>query len=205
VIAYNPEFVGEENLPDSVLGFTHPVWRGRVGWAPSNASFQAFVTALRMTAGDDVTRQWLIDMRANDTRSYASNTAIVLAVASGEIHAGIPNHYYLHAIQKDQGPISARNYHPRAGGVDAMVNVAGAGILRTSRNPAGAQRFVDYLLSQSAQEYFARETFEYPLVQGIPAAPNVTPISELRVPDFDLGSLADLNGTLRLLRETNVL
>lgn len=204
VVVYNRS-LREQDLPDSILGFTDPGWRGRIGWAPTNGSFQAFVTALRITEGEPAARQWLEGMKANNPKAYANNTAIVNAVAAGEIEVGLVNHYYLHAIQKDQGQIAAKNYHPRDGRAGAMVNVAGVGILATSKNQEGAKQFVEYLLSENSQEYFARETFEYPLVARAPRPSGAAPLEGIRTPNLDLGSLADLDGTLRLLRETGVL
>lgn len=205
VIVYNPQRVQESQLPDSVLGLADPAWRGRVGWAPTNGSFQAFVTALRLTEGEEAARRWLEALKANDARRYANNTAIVQAVAAGEVDVGLVNHYYLHAIQKDQGPIAARNYHPRDGKAGAMINVAGVGILSSSKNAETARKFVDFLLSETAQKHFAAQTFEYPLITGVPAPEGVAPLDQIKAPAIDLGSLADLDQTLRLLRETGVL
>jgi iron(III) transport system substrate-binding protein len=204
VVVYN-QSLREQDLPDSILGFTDPRWRGRIGWAPTNGSFQAFVTALRITEGEAAARQWLEGIKANNPKAYANNTAIVNAVASGEIDVGLTNHYYLHAVQKDQGQIPVRNYHPRDGRAGAMVNVAGVGILATAKSQDGAKRFVEYLLSPGSQEYFTTETFEYPLAARASRLSGAAPLDQIRTPNIDLGSLADLDGTLRLLRETGVL
>lgn len=203
-VVYNTQAVQESQLPDSILGFTDSRWNGRIGWVPTNASFQAFVTALRLTEGEAQARRWLEGIKANNPKAYSNNTAAVLAVAAGEVAVGFVNHYYLHAIQKDQGPIPVRNYHPRVGDSGAMINIAGAGILKTSRNPTAARRLVEYLLSTPSQQYFVQETFEYPLVAGVPAPSGAPPIDQIRTPAIDLSSLADLDGTLRLLRETGV-
>jgi iron(III) transport system substrate-binding protein len=205
VVVYNPQRVQESQLPDSLLGFTEPAWRNRLGWAPTNGSFQAFVTALRHTEGDDGARRWLEGIKANGTKSYSNNISIVQAVAAGEIDAGFVNHYYLYALQKDQGQINARNYHPRDGKVGAMINVAGAGILASSKNQEPARRFVEYMLSERAQKHFTEQTFEYPLVAGIAPPQGAPPIGEIKTPSIDLGSLGDLDVTLRLLRETGAL
>lgn len=205
VVAYNPQRVQEPQLPDSVLGFTDPVWLGRMGWAPTNASFQSFVTALRHSEGEAGARRWLEGIKANNAKRYGNNNAIVQAVAAGEIDIGFVNHYYLFAIQKDQGPISVRNYHPRDGQAGAMINVAGAGILSTSKNQETARRLVDYLLSESAQRFFTTETFEYPLIPGVAAPEGAVPITQIKTPNIDLGDLFDLDVTLRMLRDTGVL
>ena len=59
VLAYSPERVKMAELPESVFELTQPMWKGRVGWAPTNASFQAFVTALRVQVGEEKTEEWL--------------------------------------------------------------------------------------------------------------------------------------------------
>ncbi|HEX2172350.1 MAG TPA: iron ABC transporter substrate-binding protein [Dehalococcoidia bacterium] len=206
VVAYNTTKLKPEDLPDSILGFTDPAWQGRIGWAPTNGSFQAFVTALRHTEGEAGAKAWLEGIKANQPRVYPNNISIVDAVGKGEIDVGFVNHYYLYTFLKEQGQsFPVRNYHPRASGPGAMINVSGIGILKTSQNAASAERFVDYLLAQPAQEYFATETFEYPLVQGVPASPGVEPLTSFQTPNIDLGSLSDLDATLRLLRETGVL
>jgi iron(III) transport system substrate-binding protein len=205
VLAYNTNAMSEANLPDTVQGLTHPVWRGRVGWVPSNASFQAFITAMRVTEGDAATRTWLQEMKANGARAYASNPAAVLAVANGEVDVALVNHYYLYNIIRDRGPVPVQNYFPRAGGPGSMINVAGAGVLSASRNGEAAQRFVEYLLSPAAQQYFAASTFEYPLAAGATADPGLPALATIPHPDIDLNRLRDLASTLRMLQDVGVL
>lgn len=205
-VVYNTKALKPEDLPDSLLGFTDPRWKGKIGWAPTNGSFQAFVTALRVTEGDEAARKWLEGIKANSPKVYQNNTSIVQAVGAGEVEVGLVNHYYLFSFLREQGEaFAARNYHPRAGDSGAMINIAGAGILSTSRNPKAAERLVEYLLSKDAQQYFADETFEYPLVEGITTHPALVPLAQIKTPQIDLGSLADLEKTLKLLRDTAVL
>jgi iron(III) transport system substrate-binding protein len=205
VVAYNTQVLSEADLPDSITGFTDPKWRGRIGWAPPNASFQAFITAFRLTHGEEAARGWIEGIKANNPRAYVNNIAAIEAVARGEVQVAFVNHYYLHAMQASQGQIPVANYHPRDAGVGAMVNVAGTGILTTSRNQEAARMFIDFLLSQEAQRHFAEHEFEYPVIAGVPAPPGATPINQIRAPNIDLSNLGDLQGTLALLRSTGVL
>lgn len=206
VVVYHTLTLEPEDLPDSIYGFTDPAWRGRIGWAPTNGSFQAFVTALRLTDGEEAARDWLEGIQANEPRVYANNTAIVQAVGAGEIEVGLVNHYYLYRFLAEEGEdFPARNYTPRAGGAGAMMNVAGAGVLGTSTRREAAEAFLRYMLSEDAQRHLSEETFEYPLASGVAPHPLVTPLEELAVPDIDLGSLADLEETLRLLQGVGVL
>ncbi|MGH2352222.1 MAG: iron ABC transporter substrate-binding protein, partial [Chloroflexota bacterium] len=169
VVAYSTKTLSPADLPDSIQGFTAPQWADKLGWAPTNGSFQAFVTALRLIEGDTGARAWLQGIQRNQPRVYPNNIAIVDAVGRGEIEAGFVNHYYLYQFLAQRGPdFPVRNYHPRAGGPGAMLNVAGIAVLKTARNRATAERFVEYMLGEAAQRYFAKETFEYPLVEGVP-------------------------------------
>ncbi len=206
VVAYNTESLSEGDLPASILGFTDPEWQGRIGWAPTNGSFQAFVTALRVIEGEEVAREWLEGIQANQPREYDNNLPILEGVASGEIEVGFVNHYYLFRKLEDEGEgFGARNYYPQNGDPGALVNVAGIGILNTTDNSEESEAFLDFLLSEEAQQYFADETYEYPLVEGVPINEELTPLSEIETPNIDLGDLDDLEGTLDLLRETGVL
>ena len=206
VVAYNTEALSDEDLPDSILDFTDPEWEGRIGWAPTNGSFQAFVTALRLIEGEDTAREWLEGIQANEPRRYENNLAIVEGVASGEIDVGFVNHYYLFQLRKERGEgVEARNHYFQNGDPGALVNAAGIGILNTTDNPAEAEEFLNFMLSEEAQRYFADETFEYPLIEGVPINEELIPLSEIETPNIDLSNLDDLEGTLDLLRETGVL
>jgi iron(III) transport system substrate-binding protein len=206
VVVYNTDRLTPEELPDSILDFTDPQWKGRIGWAPTNGSFQAFVTALRLIEGEVGARAWLEGIKANGAKVYENNTAIVEAVARGEVDVGFVNHYYLYRFLAEQGEgFSARNHFLAPNDPGNLINVAGVGILETSSNKEVAERFVDYLLSAPAQRYFAEETFEYPLIEGVRPSVDLTPLSEINPPDIDLSQLSDLQGTLDLLRETGVL
>ena len=205
-VVYNTETLTPADLPEDLTGFADPKWKGRIGWAPTNASFQTMITAMRSIWGEEKTLQWLKDIKANDPKVYPKNTPIVAAAAAGEIDVGLVNHYYLHRFLAEEGDsFGARNYHPPAGGPGAIVMVAGVGILSASDNKENAQMFVDFLLSEESQRYFVEETFEYPLASGIPVAEGVTPLSEVNNPDISSADLADLDGTQKLLRKAGVI
>jgi iron(III) transport system substrate-binding protein len=206
VVAYNTEELSEGDLPDSIFGFTDPRWEGRIGWAPTNGSFQAFVTALRVLEGEEQARAWLEGIQANDPFVYPDNASALEGVASGEVQVAFVNHYYLYQALEEQGEdFPARNHYLKNGDPGALVLAAGAGILDTAQNPEAAQSFLEFALSEEAQRYFADETYEYPLVDGVEPAKDIVPLSEIESPNVDLSNLDDLQGTLELLQETGVL
>jgi iron(III) transport system substrate-binding protein len=207
VLAYNTEVFAEEDLPASVRDLTDPTWAGRVGWAPENASFQAFITAFRLIDGDDAVRAWLEAMIANGTVNFGdSNIATVQAIGNGEIDAGLVNHYYVYAVGREEGEdFPVANHFFAAGDPGSLINVAGIGLIEGAENADAALAFAAYLLSDEAQKYFSTETFEYPLIEGVAAPEGLVPLSEIGHPDIELGALADLRGSLELLSEVGLI
>jgi iron(III) transport system substrate-binding protein len=189
-------------LPESILDLTGEDWRGIVGWAPTNGSFQANVTAMRQLLGDEATLAWMEDMIANGVQLFESNTPIVQAVINEEIAAGLVNHYYLYRfLAEDPDITTALHYFP-GGDPGALVNVAGAGVLNSSDQPDKALQLIEFLLSDEAQTYFAEETYEYPLVEGVEPSVDLVPLDEIETPDIDLTDLDDWETTLELIEES---
>jgi iron(III) transport system substrate-binding protein len=206
VVAYDTRALEESDLPSSIDDFTDPAWKGKIGWAPSNASFQSFVTAYRVLEGDEAAKAWLEGIVANEAKVYENNDAVLAAIAAGEVEVGFINHYYLVNALAEQGEsFPVRNHFLQSGDPGSLINVAGAGILTSADNPAAAQAFIDFLLSSESQQYFAEQTHEYPLVDGVEADPNLPPLADIASPDIDLSDLADLQGTQTLLQEAGVL
>jgi iron(III) transport system substrate-binding protein len=205
VLAYNTQTLNEDEVPDSVFDLTEPEWAGRVSWAPTNGSFQSFVTAMRVTEGDDATREWIEGMIANDVQVFENNSSQVEAVSRGEVDLALVNHYYLlRFLAEDPEFPVANKYLP--GDIGGLVNVAGVGVVASTDQPAAAEQFVAYLLSDEVQNFFGSETNEreFPAVEGIEAS-DLPTIAELDPPTIDLSDLDDLQGTLALLQETGAL
>lgn len=206
VLAYDSRELKENELPASVLDLTKPAWKGKVGWAPTNASFQAFVTALRKVEGDDVAEQWLKDMKANDAKAYDKNGLVRDAINSGEIEVGLINHYYVLEAASEAGDDYPVKLHFFPGGdVGALVNVAGGGVLKSSDQQEQGAELLEFLLAGEQQEYFAAETFEYPLAGEAKAPTGIPALTEIEQPKLDLADLDDLQGTLELIEKAGVL
>ncbi len=188
-LVYNTDEVDAAALPDSVLDLTDPEWEGRVAVAPTNGSFQDFVTALREEEGDDVARAWVDGMEANDSPTYPNNLAIVQAVGRGEVEMGLVNHYYLFRERAEDPDIPAENYFFPAGDLGSLLIVTAASVVEGSDKTDDAQQFVEYMLSDEAQSYFADETFEYPLAKGTSPSGDVPPLDEINTTRIDLDEL----------------
>ena len=206
VAVYNTSLRSEDDLPASVLDLTNPRWGGgKIGWAPTNGSFQAFVTAMRVALGEDGARAWLEGIKANEPKVYENNIAIVEAAGAGEIELGLVNHYYLYRFLAEDPAFPAANHLFPNGDLGSLVNVAGVGILDTADHTEAAQQLVEFLLAEPAQQYFSEETFEIPLVDGVEADPTLPDLESLKQPDINLNGLADLQGTLDLLTDVGVI
>ncbi len=205
VLAYNPTLV--PTPPNSIDALLNPSWKGKLGYAPTNASWQAFVTGLRVVRGEVKAEKWLRGFAANEPRAYASNGAVRDAVHNGQISVGLINHYYLwqRAAVEGEGAVNVRNKYLPKGDPGGLVNVAGAGVLRSSDNLAAARAFVDYMLTKKAQKYFAEQTYEYPLVAGVKTSVKLPKLASLEPPKVDLSDLDTLAATQELLVKVKLL
>ncbi len=206
VLVYGTDSLSEEDLPSSIWDLTDPKWKGKLGWAPSNSSFQAMVTGMRQIWGEEKTREWLDGIMQNEPRIYPKNTPQVAAAAAGEIEIGMVNHYYLYRFLAEEGDsFKARNWFTPEADPGSVVLVAGAGVLNASDNKGTAHRFLEFMLSQVGQQYFATQTHEYPLIEGVVPDRGLPPLDSITKPDVDLSTLGDLENTQDLLREVGAL
>ncbi len=207
VIAYDSEQVQATDVPNSVFALTDPKWKGQVAIAPTNASFQSFVTAMRISAGDEVTQQWLEGLVANDVKRYEKNSQILEAVNAGQVQLGLINNYYWYQLAAELGAenMRAQLAFTAPGDPGSLVNVAGIGLLANAANNTGAGELVEWLLSDPIQQWFVANTYEYPIVPGVAAADGLPPLESLGGPDVPLADLADLPSTLIMLEDVGLL
>lgn len=202
VLVYNTDELRPNDLPASVWGLSGAKWKGKIGIAPTNASFQAFLAATIHLFGESRVRAWLEGLKANDVRFYPNNTTVVQAVGRGDVEVGLVNHYYLYNLLADTPTLPVKNYWFRDGDPGNLVLAAGAGIVAASEKSATARRFVDFLLSKTAQRLIARGrgAAEYPLVKGVPRRPGLPALNTIEGPRYNLGRLSvDLAPAVRML------
>jgi iron(III) transport system substrate-binding protein len=207
VLVYSSERVQAADLPASINDLTNEKYKGKVAWAPTNGSFQAFVTAFRVAHGDEATKKWLEGMIANDTKVYKNNGSQIEGIANGEIDYGLINNYYLGRYTSTDPKYPVAMAHFEAGDIGNLLNVAGAGIVKSSDNQENARKFIDYLLSPAAQQYITLEGNEYPVVPGLIVNSTLESFATIQEisPKIDIDQISDLEGTLALLREVGLL
>ncbi len=200
VLVYSPERVPAETLPTSLAELGDPKWKGRLGWAPSNASYQAHVSALRHLWGEEKTRAWLTAFKANAPTVYPKNSPQVKAVSSGEIDLGWVNHYYLHKLKASDPSLKAANHSFASGDAGNLMMLSGIGITAHTKNSAAAEKLITFLLADEAQTYFAKTVYEYPVRSAIARHPDVPALSE-RLVQVKQAHLTDVSSSVALLRE----
>jgi iron(III) transport system substrate-binding protein len=208
VLVYNPTLVTAADLPRSVFDLTGPAWKGKIAVAPTNGSFQAFVTAVRVQHGEARAKEFFAGLKANDAQIRDNNIAIVEDVDAGKVPAGLVNHYYLGEIAKERGTtpdkLNAKLHFFTPGDSGAMVNVSGVGVLAGSADDPDVRTLLDFLLGTDAQTYFAEQTFEYPVVSGAPAPAYVPALADLKPPAINLNDLESLDASIALIKEVGL-
>ena len=204
VLVYNTDAVTEAELPGSLKDLMDPKWKGRIGWAPGNASFQAHVSVLRHQWGEDRTRAWLLAVKANEPKMFPKNSPQVQAAHRGDISIGWVNHYYLHKL-KTEGYKAANYSFPSSDG-DNVLMVAGAAMRKgvAGKPRESAEKLLAYLLSDTVQGLLAQETFEYPVVQDAQTHPDVEPLASIALAEVDQAHLTDIGPTLNMLRDLDL-
>jgi iron(III) transport system substrate-binding protein len=201
-VPYNTEAFSADEIPDDIMAYPEE-FAGSLGWAPSYGSCQAFVTAMRLIEGEDATLEWLESVVESGITSYPDEFAACQGVADGEVDAAFTNHYYIQRVLDGSADASIDTAFT-SGDAGAVFNVAGAAVVDTASDATLAENFVRHLLSAEAQDYFARSTFEYPLIPDVEPVGDLPTIDELDVPDIDLTQLSDLEPTIDLMREAGV-
>lgn len=206
VLVYNTKMVDPADLPSSVLDLTDARFRSKVGIAPTNGSFQDFITGMRKLEGDERTLAWLKGMVDNKARTFQNNDAILEAVQRGEIPFGLVNHYYNERAKKENPRTPTENHLFADGDPGTMILVTAAGVIDTSDHVKSARRLVEFLLSKEAQSYFATETLEYPLGAGVkPTVEDLPALDSIAVPHLDLSGLGGgLQKTRELIRDSGL-
>ncbi|MEM9257094.1 MAG: ABC transporter substrate-binding protein [Pseudomonadota bacterium] len=171
-----------------------------LGWAPAYASFQSFVTAMRILEGDSATADWLRAVKPL-AKSYAGELGVVLGAARGEVDVGFANHYYTLRLKagKPDARVDLAFTHNDAG---CLVNASCAMPLGEGDLPIN---FIRYLMTQEVQSYLAREAYEIPLVKGVAPPQGLPALDTIDPPNVNLIQLADLRPTLELMRNVGIL
>jgi iron(III) transport system substrate-binding protein len=209
VMVYNTSLLKPSQLPTSVMQLADPQWKGKVAIAGSETDFQPIVTSVARTYGDGAALKWLEELKANaGGHNYPDNETVADEVNRGQVALGIVNQYYWY---RQRAEIGASNMHSAIAhfaphDVGYVVDVSGAGILKSSPQQAEAQKFVAFLTSAQGQEIIARgDSFEYPIASGVTTAQPETPFDQLQPNAITIPELGTGAEAIKLLQQAQLL
>ncbi len=190
VVAYNKAMVKASDLPSSIIDIATPAWKDKVGYVIRDG-FQEQVMAIVKLKGKDAALAWLKGLKANG-RLYNGNGAAMKAVEAGEIATVLVNNYYWFALAKESGAENMKSalHYVAKGDAGALVNLSPAGVLKTAKNAAAAQKFLAFLVSEEGQKVLVSTYAEYPVRVGIASPYLIKPLDEIgsTVSPMDVGS-----------------
>jgi iron(III) transport system substrate-binding protein len=208
VMVYNTSLLKPSQLPTSAMDLADPKWRGKIALAGSETDFQPIVTTVARTYGDAAALKWLNALKANATSHvYPDNETVADEVNRGQVALGIVNQYYWYRARAEVG---ASNMHSKIAyftprDVGYVVDVSGAGILRSSPHQAAAQKFLAFVTSAQGQTIIAHgNSFEYPIASGVTRT-GETPFNQLQPNPVTIAQLGTGAEAVKLLQEAQLL
>jgi iron(III) transport system substrate-binding protein len=209
VLVYNPKLISAGQLPTSILQLADPKYKGKLALAPGETDFQPIVTSVLRAYGQARTVNWLKGIKANAAgHSLPDNETLVSDVNRGLIGFGIINQYYWYRLRSEIGASGMHSaiVHLAPHDPGYVIDVAGAAVLKSSKNHAAAERFLAFLVSKKGQEIMAHSSsYEYPLHAGVQAYPAETPFAQLQPNSIDIDQLGDGATAIALLQKEGLL
>jgi iron(III) transport system substrate-binding protein len=207
-IVYNTDDLSPAQLPTSILDLADPKWKGKLDIAPSETDFQPLVTAVASDIGAAATVTWLKALKANaGAHLDPDNETLVANVNKGTTQLGVINHYYWYRLKDEDGAggtHSALQYFA-AHDDGYLLDISGAGVLKSSKHPQAAQALVSFLASSAGQQVLvSSDSWEYPIGSGV-TNPNLPPFSGLQPKAFDLTQIGDGSKATVLLQQAGLL
>lgn len=174
VIVYAKDKVQKEDV-DTYEKLADPKNKGKVcirsGSHPYNLSLFGVMTE---HLGEQQAEAWLKGVVANMARSpKGGDTDQIKAVAAGECAIAVSNSYYLARLMRSDKPADkavadkVAVVFPNQDSWGTHVNIAGGAVARHAKHVDNAIKFLEYLASPEAQNYFANGNNEWPAARGV--------------------------------------
>jgi iron(III) transport system substrate-binding protein len=209
-ITYNTGKVPADQLPRSIMDLAAPAWKNRIEIAPAETDFWPVVSSVLHAYGQAKTLDWLNGLKANagDNDNVPSNETLAADISQGNTELGILNQYYWYRLRTEVGPTVIGSqfafFAPQDPGY--VENISGAAVLASSKNQAAAQKFLQFLTSQSGQTILATsDSFEYPLAAGVAANSQLPPLNTLAPNAFSVADLGTGEDAKAILQQAQLL
>ena len=197
ILFYDKTKVSPVDL-DSYQSLADPKFKGQVCTrSSSNIYMLSLMASLIANNGADAAAKWAEGVWNNRARDPSGgDTDQLRGIASGECAISVSNSYYFaRALRKnvkglpDDAMARIGWVFPNQDSSGAHANISGAGVVKTAPNKANAIKFLEYLASDQAQEYFSAGNDEYPAVMGVGLSESVAKLGIFRTDTLNLSAL----------------
>lgn len=187
------------NPPQSYQDLAKPEYAGQVCIrSATNVYTQNIVAGLIAHLGEAAVQDWATAVVGNFARApQGGDTDQLRGIASGECNIAMSNtYYYSRIIREGDSQITPEQLanigwvFPNQNDIGAHMNVSGGGVAANAPNRENAIKFLEYLTSEQAQQYFSAGNDEYPAVPGVGLAPSVAALGIFRPDTIDLSDIA---------------
>ena len=183
VIYYNPELISPAEIDKLTYeDLADPAWKGKIVIrSSSNMYNQSLVASLLTNRGSEYTEQWAKGLVSNFARKPQGNDrAQIMAVANGEATLAVANSYYIGIMLSGKGgeeqlaaAKKVKIHFPNQNDRGTHINISGAGVLKHSPNYDNALKFLEFLLTEKAQDYMVNLSYEYPVLKTVDPHPSI--------------------------------
>ena len=197
IIFYDKDRVA--NPPKTYADLADPAYKGKVCHRSStNVYSQTLLASVIEHVGEDAARNWAQGVTNNFARKpQGGDTDQLRGLVSGECDISISNTYYFaRSIRTDVDGLSAEArakigwVFPSQNATGAHMNLSGGGVAANAPNRDNAVRFLEYLASDQAQQYFSAGNDEYPAVPGVGLSASVAELGTFKPDDVNLSAVA---------------
>lgn len=198
ILAYNPKKVNTKEL-STYEDLANEKWKNRILVRTStNAYNQALLSSLVAHHGEEVTLEWCNNIVANFAREPKGNDRDqIRAIVANIGDVAIVNSYYIGLLKSSNDSLdrnvgeSVEVFFPNQG-IDergAHINISGVGILKNSPNKDNAIKFIKFLTSEYAQQYYTNNSFEYPVNKNVKPSSIIAKWGDFKIDTLNLNEL----------------
>jgi iron(III) transport system substrate-binding protein len=197
---------GTADLPTSILDLADPRFKGKIGITPTETDFQPLVASVAKARGTDAALAWLRALKSNaGSHSYPDSETLVKNVDNGTVAMGVINTYYWYRAAQETGNMSSTLTYFASQDPGYVLDTSGAGVLRSSKHQADAQKLLAFLVSAQGEGILAHSfSFEYPLGSNVAADPRLKPFASLQPAALTLADIGDGTATASLLQRAQL-
>ncbi|MCZ8183628.1 MAG: extracellular solute-binding protein [Beijerinckiaceae bacterium] len=192
-------YASKDRVKDPALTYedlANPRFKGKVCTRPGTHAYNTgLISAAIAHMGPEKAEAWLKGVRANLAKKPSGGDRDVAKdIAAGICDVGVANMYYVGLMNKDPNQKAwvdaIRVVMPSFQNGGTHMNMSGLVLTKHAKNKAEAIRLAEWLVSPAAQELYAANNFEYPVVEGVSVEPFIAGFGKPRVDSVSLDDVA---------------